>query len=643
MIRTHIVLAGAVLAAGLCWLPARAADATGAADAQTIVHLLDYIGVDYADAVQEGEVRDEAEYAEQIEFAGQVTASLEALPARPERAALIEQARTLTAEVRAKAPSGTVAAAARALRQKLIAAYDVPVAPRSAPDLTRAAEIYRQACAGCHGEHGRGDGPAAVALDPAPSDFHDAARMDRRSVYGLYNTISLGVAGTAMPGFSRFPEQDRWGLALLVSNFRNDPERVELGRALWRQQRHRNAVPDLAALATLTAEELGARYGDTALAVFDYLRAQPQALAVGRPAGVALAAGLLDQALAGYRRGEGERARRLAIAAYLEGFEPVEASLDNLDAGLRRDIEGAMMAVRQDIAAGVPAEALAQRIDGAKALLARAGERLESGSLSPAGAFVAALLILLREGLEAMLVLAAVIAFVVRSGRREALVYVHAGWGAAVVLGLLTWAAATWVVDISGADREITEGVTALLASAMLVYVGYWLHDKAHARAWQRFLREKVGAALARRTLWTLAAVAFLAVYRELFEIVLFYQALWAQTGEGARQALWSGVAAAALALAGGGFALFRFGIRLPLGPFFSGTAIIIGLLAVVFVGQGVAALQEAGVVESSPLHFISLPLLGVFPTAQTLFAQTVVVLVLVAIFLVTARRRERA
>ena len=115
-----------------------------------------------------------------------------------------------------------------------------------------------------------------------------------------------------------------------------------------------------------------------------------------------------------------------------------------------------------------------------------------------------------------------------KTGRRDALPYVHAGWIAALVLGAITWALATFFVEISGANRELTEGLTALVAAAMLLYVGWWLHGKSYAQAWARFIKEQVGQALAKRTLWAMAAVSFFAVYREMFEIVLFYQALWA-------------------------------------------------------------------------------------------------------------------
>ena len=274
-------------------------------------------------------------------------------------------------------------------------------------------------------------------------------------------------------------------------------------------------------------------------------------------------------------------------------------------------------------------------------MLSQAEELLREGKLSIAGAFASSLFVLLREGLEAILVLAAVMAFVVKSGQRNALPYIHAGWSGALLMGALTWAAATWLVDISGAGREITSGVTALIASAMLIYVGFWLHDKTHAQAWQKFLKDKVGAALEKKTLWALALISFFAVYRELFETVLFYQALWAQTNDSTRPALWSGMLAASLTLLVTGWGLFRFGIRLPLNSFFSGTSLLLAILAVIFAGQGVASLQEAGIVAASPVNFISLPMLGVLPTAQTLMTQLAVIGILFLCYRIPIRRRR--
>src|SRR6185503_20446670 len=121
------------------------------------------------------------------------------------------------------------------------------------------------------------------------------------------------------------------------------------------------------------------------------------------------------------------------------------------------------------------------------ALLARARAALEVEGLPPGAAFASAFLILLREGLEAILVLAAIIALLVKSGRRDALPWVHGGWIIALLLGGLTWWIASYVVRISGATREMTEGVTALVAAAVLLYVGFWMHSKSQASRWQTF------------------------------------------------------------------------------------------------------------------------------------------------------------
>jgi high-affinity iron transporter len=254
--------------------------------------------------------------------------------------------------------------------------------------------------------------------------------------------------------------------------------------------------------------------------------------------------------------------------------------------------------------------------------LDQADEKLSGDALSPTAAFLSALLILLREGLEAILVLAAIIALVLKTGRRDALPWIHAGWILALVLGFITWLVARYAISVSGAGRELTEGFTALLAAAMLLYVGNWLHNKSNTRAWQRFIREKVDAALGKRTLWTLAGISFLAVYRELFEIILFYETLLGQAGPAGQHAVLGGIGAAVVLLALIGGAILKFSVRLPIGPFFAATAGLLALMAVVFTGNGVAALQEAGVLQATMVRFISVPLLGIHATAQSLVAQ---------------------
>jgi high-affinity iron transporter len=188
----------------------------------------------------------------------------------------------------------------------------------------------------------------------------------------------------------------------------------------------------------------------------------------------------------------------------------------------------------------------------------------------------------------------------------------------------------------------VTEGVTALVAAAMLLYVGYWLHSKSSSRAWQAFIGERMGSALGRGTVWTLALVSFLAVYREAFETVLFYQALATQAGEQGGAPLLAGVATGGALLVALAWVILRASVRLPLGLFFSASAVVLLALAVVFTGQGIAALQEAGAVASDPLGSLRLPLLGLYPTVQSLAAQAATLLACAWVLWRSVRPGER-
>lgn len=609
--------------------------------AQTVVHMLDYVSVDYPEFVQDGKVLDQAEYDEQKEFAAQSIALIGQLPAAPDKAGVEAKARELLAKIEARAPGAEVSAVANTVRADVIRIYRLAVAPRQAPDPARARALFAANCAACHGAQGRGDGPLAKGMEPAPSDFHDEPRMKMRSIYGLYNTIALGVGGTPMRGFAELSEADRWALAFFAADLRASGDAVTKGETLWKQGKGKAELASLRALVTMAPGEAVAHGADLD-AVRAYLTRNPSAVQAAAPAPLDFTRARLDEAVLAMRRGDRDAARQAAITAYLEGFELVEASLDNVDAALRTETENEMMALRAIIADGKPAEEAAAQVAKIKALLDSADERLGAGNLSPATAFVSSLLILLREGLEAILVLAAIGAFVVKTGRRDAMPYVHAGWIGAVVLGVLTWAVANYMINISGANRELTEGITALVAAAMLLYVGYWLHSKSYAQAWQAFIREQVTAALGRRTLWAMAGVSFLAVYRELFEIILFYQTLWVQAGPEGHKAVLGGIAAAAVLLAVIGGALLKYSVKLPIGPFFGVTSALLALMAVVFTGNGIAALQEAGVIESVRVAFFTVPLLGIYPTAQGLGMQALAI-VLIALGVAVSRKAAKA
>jgi high-affinity iron transporter len=423
-------------------------------DVEITWRLFDYIAVDYAGAVSHGTVSSPSEYAEQNEFAATVASKLAALPAKPERQALLIKASRLQHAIADKADAEQVAGIAHDLAAALLAAYPVPLAPKKAPDFARGAMVFGQNCAACHGEAGDGRGPDAVKLDAPPIAFTDADRARQRSVFGLYQVITQGLDGTAMPSFGSLSTNDSWALAFYAGHFAFPDGAATEGERLWKQESslHR-VIPDLKALVGTTPAALAGKIGqDKADALMAYLRRHPDAV-LQQTSSLSLVRARLGESLAAYRAGDRQHAGELALSAYLDGFEPVEPTLSARDRTLMERIEGAMGEYRAAIQSGENTDALSYRMQVLEDLLDDAEVTLSPDAASGISAFLGAATILLREGLEALLIVVAMIAFLRKAERTEVMPYVHAGWVGALVAGSLTWVVATWMIGISGEPR----------------------------------------------------------------------------------------------------------------------------------------------------------------------------------------------
>lgn len=623
--------------------PAQAAESAPQAKARQVWQLLDYLAVDYAGAVRDGAVISTSEYAEMQEFASTAQRQLDELPAAVAKAAMLERAAQLREAVAAKADPDVVARLAHGLADDVQHAYPFPVAPTAVPDVQRGAALYAQECAACHGPGGHGDGAQAAKLEPPPTDLTAPERAAQRTPFAFYQIISSGVEGTAMASFSALPEADRWALAFFVGTLPYSAADKAAGARLWQPgSPARAAITGMAVLAKMSQHALAQNLGaDAARAVTAYLRANPAQVDEAAPAErTALAKDLLAQSVEAVRAGDRGTATRLALSAYLDGFEPIEPALAAHDRALLGRIEAAMMAFRAEVRTG-GVEQLQASVAHLHKLLEEADTALAPSQSDAWAAFVGALTILLREGLEALLVVVAMIAFLQKAERPDVLVYVHAGWIGALAAGGVTWFVATYLVSISGASRELTEGLSSLFAAAVLLGVGMWMHRKSVAGRWQTYLHQKMSSALTRRTAWFLFSLAFIAVYREVFETVLFYAALWT---DGNGWPLLAGLATGIVLLALIAAILLRTSARLPIGKFFAASSLLIAVLAVVLAGKGVAALQEAGWVHATPVAIPRIDVLGLLPTWQTLLAQLVVLaIVLIAYFANTRPDRPTA
>jgi high-affinity iron transporter len=596
--------------------------------AKQIWQMLDYMGVDYSGAVKDGQIISKEEYAEMMEFSQTVERQLRALPDTAQKKELLQSAGELKQAIAGKAPPASVSDQARKMAAVLLAAYPIPANPSGVPDLNRGASIYAAQCASCHGVTGKADGPLAAKLNPPPIAFTDSERARERSVFSLYQTTSRGVEGTSMPSFATMSDDDRWAVAFFASTLSYAKEEMQQGAQLWKNDPAvRKAMPNIGAVVQSSEAELARELDPTiARKVLAFLRSSPDAMKATQGDSLSLSKQRLGQSLAAAEQGDRDKASKLAISAYLDGFEPVEPALAAKNKPLLDKIERTMGIYRSSLAEGNLVQAKGAEGE-LQSLLDEAQNVLNAANDDPWAAFLGALMILLREGLEALLVVIAIIAFLKKADRRDALPYVHAGWVGALAAGGLTWVAATYLVDISGASREITEGFAAIFAAIVLLTVGVWMHQKSMAGRWQAYIRDKLSSALNKRSLTFLFILSFVTVYREVFETVLFYAALW--TGKNGMYLL-AGLVTGVVILALLAFVMLRTSARLPIGKFFAFSSGLVAILSVVLIGKGVAALQEAGWLGVTPLAIPKIDLLGIYPSQQTVLAQAVIVLIIV-------------
>ncbi len=634
--------------------------------ARFLVHILDYLARDYVGAVGENrQVLNEFEYNEQTEFiASAVKASQAIVEIASDPSIRFDldglQKLILNKEVPAK-----ITSLARNLQQRIISVGHIEMYPNQWPSLRQGETLYVQNCASCHGQGGAGDGLAGKGLEPAPSNFANRELMQESAPFAYFNTIRLGIPGTGMASFQKFSDQEVWALAFYVNSIRfknssnqaidpsaNDSSKdsstdsstnvsngtsIENVQGVWDPARNET----IRKVATLTDRQLLSQLpGATEIekqSALSYLRTY--AIAEGKINYLGLAKQKLREAEAAYGAGRVSQARARALEAYLEGIEPVEARIRASDPSMVAQVEEEMAEVRTAIESNRPAVELGVLVQRTLLKIDEAAELIERKEISPVVAFLGAFGILLREGFEAVLIILALLGVIRAANAKRAAIYVHGGWASALGLGIVAWVFSGWVMGISGASREFLEGITSVIAVAVLLYVGFWLHRQTEISRWKTFLEVRVKGFLEGKKLWGLAAISFLAVFREAFETVLFLRAIWFDLSGDAKAALAFGVASALVLVFTLAWAALNFSRRLPIKTLFTFSSLMMLVLSTILAGKGFHSFQEAGFVGVTALPWrFRVDLIGLYPTAETILAQCVTFVAVVALWVYGSR-----
>ena len=620
-----------------------------------------------------GRLISQAEYDEAVSFlkdAKEVAARLSGARAATAQAVLD----SIDVAARAQRPPADLAGLHKRFAAALgtEGALDLPTKP---VNLAEGKAIYDRDCASCHGSLGLGDGAAARGMNPPPPAIGTRTAMHTVSPALMYRIVSVGVAGTPMTAWAdRLSADERWNAVAYVNSLRASPQQVAEGEGLYAQRCvacHGPTGADDGLAASMLSKlppELGSfawqmersdadisaaiRAGapgtamppsrDLTDAELATMVAFVRTLPIKRSTGgttVASRAGqdgiaasrqvmsLLDESLAAARAGRTADAGDRAFDAYI-AFEPLETPARAKNPGLVANMERLFA----DFKGAVKSSDVRRAEQSRDAISAGLPTILDltRPTTGPWGAFLQSFLIILREGFEAILVIGAVVAFLLKTGHRERLRSIWFGVAAALVASGATAVVVATVLSAVPASRELIEGATMLVAVAVLFSVSYWLISKVEAAKWQQFIRAKVNAALEHGGGTALAFVAFLAVYREGAETALFYQALFNEgTGNGLPIALGLLLGFGALAIV---FTLFyRFGVRIPLRPFFATTSVLLYYMAFVFMGKGIRELQEGNLMTITVIPgFPHVEALGLFPSVETLLGQALLIVLFI-------------
>jgi high-affinity iron transporter len=635
-------LAAALFCATQLWGEARA---QGEGDLRRAVALLDYVAGDYPRAIgPHGEVLSPSEFEEQLGFVQDAARDVRnGAGAAGEPIAVRLDA--LARSVEGKALPSEVTPVARALRDEIAQQFRVAILPAAPPDLAHGRALYAQSCAACHGALGHPPPPEILQLSTKPVAFADPAEVAQLSAQRAFAGSTYGVPKTAMPAFEdAYDDAARWDLAYYVLSLAHPARDRTRGLRLARAALVGTGYRELAAQ---TDEQLLAQLSQAGLKGADLeealsaLRAGPFEPERASSQGLAQVRRDLQTALGFAQRGDREGARRTVISAYLDHFEPFEPALRAHDPQLVQDIEAGFLALRQavdargDGRAGAPppprvgAAVSSPGPASAADAVARLDALLEKADTAPPGgglvAFFAALAIALREGVEAALLVALLLSLLRKSDRAADSRSVHLGWSAALLAGGATWLASGALLHLPGASRELTEGLLQLLTAALLLYASHWVLAAGAAKKVVGFISSRTlagGGAIV--VFW----LSFGAVYREMFEMVIFFRGLLFETPGGGRYVLFGALAGlGALALLV--FAFQGLGKKLKPRPLLLTCGILLCGLAVLMVGKGVHALQLVGVLPITVWGAFQVPSLGVYPTREGILAQAAVLALL--------------
>ena len=570
-----------------------------------VIMMLDIVAKEYALGIDNGNIINATEYEESQVFLEQALERYQTIIGSMPNLENAENLKTrfekLSVNLKARINPEEVKTSVNTIQSQLLKELGIEMqkSPPRPVDLANGRKIFKTNCALCHGLNGNGNGPLATHLDPAPAVLSDPeiTGNDHSTAYDNFQVISVGIANTAMVAWSEFlPEEELWDVTYFVRTFSN--ANIQL--------------PLVVGSASAEDDQPGLSPGQAIAGVNN----------------------LLDESLKAFKAGDINSAAELAFDAYL-GYEKLERGLSTKRKELGLRLESTFSRLRAEIKRKAELSHVEKIRKTIKTDLKEAQNVLEE-KVGFTGLFIQSFSIIVREGFEAILIVAALIAFLIKSRNKDKVKIIHQGVITGIVASFLTAYILHEVLSITMAKQELLEGWIMLVAVAVLFWVSYWLVTKIETQKWQSYITGKMSQAVTTGNVFTLGLVAFLSVYREGFETVLFYKALYLSAGESSGGIV-PGFLAGCVCLAAIFYVINKLGIKVPIKWFFGFTSVLLYFMAFMFMGKGLHELQMGEALSLTAAKFApEISWLGMYPTWETFIGQMILVVLFLGALLYT-------
>lgn len=596
---------------------------------RTFISLLDYISTDYYNAVENNSVINTSEYEEMNEFINKAIDLFNKTNLKINSDEISSELKKLQSFIENKSSEREVFSIATKIKSAILRLNLIETAPTIWPDSKNGEILFQNNCSSCHGVNGDGEGILSKTLNPKPTNFLNDALMKKVSPFKIYNTIRLGIIGTSMVPFSQFSDKEVWDLSFYISSIRykgkykltNDSLEKLYNKALLK-----TSIEEISTLSDdLLLKEIGVdSYTDTMdLIALRLYNAKPD-----KKLSINITLTYLNDVLDSYKKNEYDEAGDQALSAYLEGVEPFEQQLQIIDSELKNEVELIMYKLRADIKNREPLEIIQNDVATAQALISNVSTAMKNENYSFGFAFILAASIILREGIEAFLIIITILSVLKSINETKAVKWVHGGWIFALIIGIVSIFFVSTIVSLNAQSRELMEGFGSLFAVVLLLYVSFWLNSKTEVKKWKEFVEHKIIKLVSKNNMIGLAVISFVVVFREAFESAIFLSAIELQVNPSSKSGIYIGAISSLILVLVLAWVALKFAVKLPIQKLFKYSAVTIVILSIILAGKGIQAFQEGGYVSITQIPIkLNFPLIGFYPTFETTIAQFLVLL----------------